>query len=469
MTAIVTTDFRVLNAENFKEDVAAGGMYLGIGKPDVWSTSMSDTTDTTPFTPYDNLENKHEAWKNMLGLKKLQASDITHVVPRHSWTTGNSYTAWDSDQADIYDNPFYVITNEFKVYKCIVKGASVSTQQPTQTNTAPTAESDGYVWKYMFTVSVSDAEKFLTLSYIPVKTVSLAFNNDAAAESALSEGDYAQYLNQKASRDHAKAAGIERIEVTAGGQNYHANDVFTVAFTGDGSGAAVADAGVTVDGNGAITALALTDKGTDYSVADITITHNNASGGTAGTGATARAVIAPKGGHGVDPVTELGAFYIGLNTLLGGTDNTDLVIGQDFRQVSLIKNPYNFGTTTVSTDTTLRATKHLLIASGQNTNGFVVDAILTGGTSGAKAFLAEIDATAGKLYYHQNSKTGYTPFQNGETVTGVGGGSATLHSGTALGSAEVANNSGQMIFLENRTPINRSSSQIEDIKVIIEF
>ena len=449
MTAIVTTDFRVLNAENFKEDVAAGGMYLGIGKPDVWSTAMSDTTDTTPFTPYDNLDNKHEAWKNMLGLKKLTASDITHVVPRHTWATGNSYVAWDSDVADIYDNPFYIITSEFKVYKCIVKGPSVSTQQPTQTNTAPTAESDGYHWKYMFTVSVSDAEKFLTTSYMPVKTVSLAFNNDAAAEAALSESDYAQYLNQKASRDHAQAAGIERIEVTAPGSGYTGNP--TVTITGDGASATVITADITKSGN-TISAITMNQarKGTDYTVAQVAITGGN------GTGATARAVIAPKTGHGVDPVTELGAFYIGLNTLLGGDDNTDLVIGQDFRQVSLVKNPYNYGTTTVSTATTLRGVPHLLIASGQNTSGFVVDAVLTGGTSGAKAFLAEIDASAGKLYYHQNSKTGYTPFQNGEAVTGVGGGNATLHGSTALGAPEVANNSGQMIFLENRTPINLS-------------
>ena len=462
MTAIVTTDFRVLNAENFKEDVAAGGMYLGIGKPDVWSTAMSDTTDTTPFTPYDDLDNKNEAYKNMLGLKKLTAGDITHVVPRHSWTTGNSYSPWDSNEADIYDNPFYVITTEFKVYKCIVKGPSVSTEQPTQTNTVPTAESDGYHWKYMFTVSVADAEKFLTLSYIPVKTVYLNFASDSAAESALSESDYAQYLNQKASRDHAQAAGIERIDILSVGTGYSGNP--TVTITGDGELASVITADITKDGT-TIKSITMNQarKGTDYTVAQVAIT------GGSGTGATARAVIAPKLGHGVDPVTELGAFYIGLNTLLGGTDNTDLVINQDFRQVSLIKNPFNYNTTTVATASTLRAVPHLLIASGQNTSGFVVDAILTGGTSGAKAFLAEINATDGKLFYHQNSKTGYIPFQNGEAVTGVGGGNATLHGSNALGAPEVANNTGQMIFLENRTPINRSSSQIEDIKVIIEF
>ena len=178
MTAIVTTPFRVLNAENFKADVVAGGMYLGIGKSDVWSLTTSDTTDTTAFTPYDNIDNISEAWKNMLGLKKLVSADISHVVPRHTWTTGNTYVAWDSDDASIYDKTFYVVTSEFKVYKCIIAPASASTIQPTQTNSAPTAESDSYTWKYMYTISVADAEKFLTTSYMPVKTVSLAYAED---------------------------------------------------------------------------------------------------------------------------------------------------------------------------------------------------------------------------------------------------------------------------------------------------
>jgi hypothetical protein len=465
MTAIVTTPFRVLNAENFKADVVAGGMYLGIGKSDVWSLTTSDTTDTTAFTPYDTKDNIHEAWKNMLGLKKLTAADISHVVPRHTWKSGDTYVEWDSDQADIYDKAFYIVTSEFKVYKCIYAPAATSTIQPTQTNTAPTAESDSYIWKYMYTISVADAEKFLTTSYMPVKTVSLAYANDAAAESALTESDYAQYLNQKASRDHAQAAGIERLEMTANGNSNYTGKP-TVTITGDGTGATTVAADITMSGSGstqnvASITMAQARKGTDYTVAEVTI-----SGG-GGTLATARAVISPQTGHGVDPVQELGGFYTALNTLLTGTEAGDLVVAQDFRQVSLIKKPLNYGTTTVSTATTLRALKYLDLTGSNPTANFVLDAIVTG-AGGAKAFITEIDVTNGRLYFHQNSKTGYKAFVNGEAITGVGGGSATL-AGTAVVNGEVAYNSGQMIFLENRSPINRSSNQTEDIKVIIEF
>lgn len=472
MTAIVTTPFRVLNAENFKADVAAGGMYLGIGKADVWSLTTADTTDTTAFTPYDNRDNITEAWKNMLGLKKLGAGDVAHVVPRNTWTTGNSYVAWDSDDASIYDKAFYVLTSEFKVYKCIYAPASASTIQPTQTNTAPTAESDSYTWKYLYTISVADAEKFLTTSYMPVKTVSFIdsdtsaeYINDAAAANDLSEADYAQYLNQKASRDHAQAAGIERLEITEDGSGYTSNP--TVTITGDGASATVVSGDITRPTSGTydqkITAITMVQarKGTDYSVAQVTI-----SGG-GGTGATARAVISPQTGHGVDPVSELGAFYVSLNTLLGGSDNTDLVIGQDFRQVSLVKKPLNATRSAVITDPTVRALSHLALTGSNPTANFILDAIVTG-AAGAKAFITEIDVTNGRLYFHQNSKTGYAAFVNGETITGAGGGSATL-AGTAVVAGEVAYNSGSMVFLENRSPINRASSQTEDIKVIIEF
>ena len=83
MAAIITTPFRVLNAENFKSDVGTSSVYLGIGKSDVWSTSTSDVTDTIPFTPGDHQDDINDAWSQMIGLKKIASSDISHVVPRY--------------------------------------------------------------------------------------------------------------------------------------------------------------------------------------------------------------------------------------------------------------------------------------------------------------------------------------------------------------------------------------------------
>ena len=470
MTAIVTSNFRSVNAENFKEDVKDDdtSVYVGIGKADAWSNSLSDTTDTTPFTPVDALDATGEAFQNMIGMKLVQASDISHVVPRHTWENDETYVPWDSDDGSIFDKKFYIITSEFKVYKAIKAGGAGSTVEPIQTLPDPQPESDGYTWKYMYTLGVADAEKFLTNSYMPVTTIDskagypdpqpTEYSSDSAAKAALSEAYYAQYLNQKASLNSSTAAGIERIEVTNGG-TYSATPVVTIS--GDGTGAAAI---AVMSGSGSsqtVASITVDAKGTDYTVADITFSTGDAA---------ARAVIAPARGHGTDPVTELGGFFIALNTQLTGAEDGDLTVGNDFRQVTIVRNPFNYGTAVVATAITRKTLRYLDFVSSVTVTNFDVDEVITGATSGAEAFVVERDATSGYLYYNQNSKTGYKSFEDNETVTGATTStSGVLESSGALGNPEVEPGSGAIMFLENRNPINRTATQIEDIKVIIEF
>ena len=227
MTAIVTSNFRVVNAENFKEDVASAGtsIYVGIGKPDVWSLTLSDTTDTTPFVPVDALDSLGEAHQNLIGMKLIGSSDISHVVPRYTWTASRVYIAWDSDDAAMFDKEFYIVTSEFKVYKCIKAGASGSSIQPTQTLTAPTGESDGYVWKYMYTVSVADAEKFLTTSYLSNNlaihlSVSIIFNIIKSKAFLIRSASYNLCHNHKWPIKAAKQNGVTCLRMT----NYNSHE-----------------------------------------------------------------------------------------------------------------------------------------------------------------------------------------------------------------------------------------------------
>ena len=142
---------------------------------------------------------------------------------------------------------------------------------------------------------------------------------------------------------------------------------------------------------------------------------------------------------------------------------------QDFRQVSLIKDPLVSANTPASSDT-YRATRYLSY-SGTPSQAFEVDEVITGNSAAApQAFITEIDTSNAKIYYTQNSKTGYTAFNNGETITGSSStASVVLDASAGLHSAEFLTDTGDMIFLENRAPISRSSTQIEDIKLIIEF
>jgi hypothetical protein len=131
-----------------------------------------------------------------------------------------------------------------------------------------------------------------------------------------------------------------------------------------------------------------------------------------------------------------------------------------------------FRSATVSTSATLKATPALSFAS--TTSSFVVDELITQGTGAtlAQAFIVEVDSGTGYIHYLQNSKTGYGNFVTGSSVTGGTSGAVGTPKSTAnafLINPEVDVHSGDVIFLENRNPIDRTASQIEDIKIIIEF
>lgn len=460
MAAIITSNFRTENANNFRDAIGneANSVYLFLGKSDAWSDVITDNTDADAPMPADNLVNANDAWRNAIAMKQVTSGDVINIIPRHDWISGNFYPAWDDADINIFSTAFYVITDEFKVYKCIKAPAneSGSIVKPEQTNSKPTEEADGYIWKYMFTVFTTEATKFLTNFFIPVKTVKTPTSADEQVKYA--------YQNDSA----AHKGKIYRYVVTNGGFGYTTTPP-TVNVFGDGSGA-VATA---VIFNGVVTEVKVTgtgatfdtNVGSGYNVAYVTLT------GGSGNGATARAVLSPKNGHGTDPVSELGGYYVGIRVRLSGTEGgTDFIVNNSFRQIGIVKNPFSYGTSTIATATTLGSLKGLRFSSH---GSIVIGDYIIGGTSGAIAFVDSYDADAADpdahVFYHQNDKTGYVSFQAGESITGYTGGTATIKASGGLLNPEVEPFTGEVLFLENRAAINRSASQIEDIKVIIEF
>ena len=61
-----------------------------------------------------------------------------------------------------------------------------------------------------------------------------------------------------------------------------------------------------------------------------------------------------------------------------------------------------------------------------------------------------------------------TPDTNADSLVTLAGGN-TISFTDGYGNPELAADSGNLIYLENRKPISRSNDQIEDIKVIVEF
>ena len=88
-------------------------------------------------------------------------------------------------------------------------------------------------------------------------------------------------------------------------------------------------------------------------------------------------------------------------------------------------------------------------------------------TSSASAKVIDWNSSTRVLRYYQDVNTGFTAFTGSETVTG--GGSSASGTIASINNPEVAHDSGDIMYIEHRRPINRASDQIEDIKLVVEF
>lgn len=436
MAAIVTTKFRLHNANQFIEafsEASPTNLYLFIGRPQPW------TVDTTPPTPNDDVEAEYSIWDDMIALKRIQSSDVKSAIVRRDWTSGVVYDEYrhnysasntsNSGATQLYDATFFVITDDYNVYKCLSNnGNATSTVKPTGTSTSIITTGDGYKWKYMFTVTPGDTLKFVTTDFVPVTT-------DSTVQAAAVDG------------------AIHVIRVTNGGSGYTAA---TATIDGDGTGATA----TVVITSGQISAINITNPGSGYRHATITIDGD-------GTNGAAQAVIEPKGGHGFDAVEELGGFYTIMNTRLEYDDGSgDFPVSNDYRRIGVIRDPYNYGTTTVSSASTLTATKSITLASGV-TGTFSVDELITGGTSGATGRVVDYNSTTRVLRYYKSTAENFDLFETGETITG--GTSGAVGTSSSLGNPEVEPDSGDIIYVEQRRPITRASDQVESISLVVEF
>jgi len=426
MASIVTSKFRVHNAQQFVESFSEASnttMYLFVGK----NTAFPD--DNNPPTPVNSTANiEFTPWRDMYGAKRIQSTDVTHAIERYNWTSGTVYDAYDDQDTNLLDDDFYVLTEDYNVYKCLFNASgTASTTKPTGVSTLQFTTADGYIWKYMYTVTTSNALKFLTNDYIPVQTLASDDGSD-------------QWDVQAA----AVNGGIHVIKVTAGGSGYATAPAVTI--TGDGTGAT---ANSTITAN-VVTAVTVTNIGSGYTRATVSF----ASGAAAAT-----AVISPKGGHGADPVEELGGKFVMINSRLDGSESNTISTANEFRQVGLVRDPLLFGTSTRATASSFRQTFRYTVA---NTGNYTLDEVVTSGSN--TAFVVEWDATNSYLY---TTKPLNNNFANGATISGATSG--TSRTITAISTPSLDPYSGDLLYVENRVPIARSSDQIEDVKLIIQF
>ncbi len=425
MASLVTSKFRVHNAQQFAESFAEASntiMYLFIGK------NTAFPNDNSPPTPVNSTANiEYTPWRDMYAAKRITTSDVTHAIERYDWTSGTVYDQYDDQDTDLLEDDFYAMTDEYNVYKCLFNaGATASTTKPTGVSTSPFTTADGYIWKYMYTVTTAKALKFLTNEYISVQTLARDDGTD-------------QWDVQQAAVD----GGIHVVKVTAGGSGYATAPAVTI--TGDGTGAT---ANSTITAN-VVTSVTITAAGTGYTRASVTF----ASGA-----ATANAIISPSGGHGSDAVEELGGKFIMLNVRLDGTESNTFSTANEFRQVGIVRDPYLYGTTTRAVASSFRQSFKYQLSGISGT--FTVDETITSGSNTASL----IEFTTPSIF---TTLPVHLPFANTTSVTGgTSGATGTIAVITTPGLKPY---SGDIIYVENRVPIARADDQIEDVKLVVQF
>ena len=499
MAAIITEKFRQHNADQFYESFSEASKnvyYLMIGKSTPFTTGTSGGSDDSPPTPVDDIGTEFYAWDQTIALKNIASSEVNYAIPRRDWANSTTYDMYEhnvsssntttSGASNIYDSTFYFRTSDNRVYKVIDNngGSAYSGSEPTSTSTS-TFELGGYTLKYMYTITASDQNKFLTADFMPVST-------DSTVSAAATDG------------------AIESLVVTAG--SGYTNGTYYAAVYGDGTSAGTSSGAViriTVSG-GTIQSFGLTagtdttinsagsgytygtvNLGSSYTFSDTDLSTASSMG--SGSGGEVAVVISPKNGHGYDAPAELGGHYVMMRTTLTGAEADDVLAGNDFRNIALVIDPTTYGTTTAATTTTYRQTYALKLTSTSGT--FSADEKITQTTTGAIGKVVEWDSTLSILYYQQerygdygtNSTTGaYVAFSGANVVTGARSSATgtpdasadtavTLANGSTItfsdgyANPELEPDSGNIIYQENRRPISRATDQTEDIKIIVEF
>tara|TARA_A100001015_G_scaffold196116_1_gene218743 strand:+ start:136 stop:1689 length:1554 start_codon:yes stop_codon:yes gene_type:complete len=517
MAAIITDQIRILNAKNFIAgiDNSSNSYYSFVGLPN--PTDYQSDWDTDPPAPKDNFDQENDYWDTMVALKKINTADANQVVPKRTWSSGTAYdmhrhdysrtnTAKVSGSTSLYLANYFVMNSDFRVYICLHNGTDpdnptgkASLDEPTFTDLEPRSagtSGDGYIWKYLYTIKPSEVVKFESTQFMPVPK------------------DWTTATDNAAVRDNAVDGSIKIVTITNRGVGLGtANAIYTgVPIRGDGTGA---ECTIVINGNQEVGQVIVSSQGSDYTYGNVDLVAGGVPTGT--TRPTFDVIIPPQGGHGADIYRELGAYNVLLYSRIeNDNENPDFITGNQIARIGVVENPEQFGSSTIlSSDKASAVSALKLVGIGYSTATFTADSYFTQTVSTGSTAVGRVvsyDQTTGVLKFWQDrSLAGFNTVGTAQTQPTYGfdlteftsspgsGGSLTItpSTGSNLGidtnfsgistvinnrtyylgqsftsgiaNPEVKKHSGNIIYVDNRPSITRSSNQKEDIKVILQF
>lgn len=440
MSATTTLTSRISNAKeyiniNFDPTEDSNYCFFYNGRSLPWDDEYSPDIADSSF--YQLREHKLQR----IFMKQVTTDECSLAIRRFNWKKWTVYTRADYNvEYTDYRNwvapeqPFYVMNSEGNVYKCISNNSGAeSTVEPTGQSVDYIFLGDGYVWKFMLSLTTAISDLFLTDTWIPIPY------EDSKKE-----------FVQTQVEDAAVEGDIIHIQLDDGGDDYTTTP--TIVISGDGTGA---EAVAIMEGE-SIDYIQVSNRGSGYTVANVLIYGN-------GEGASATAMISPPGGHGSDASLELGAFYVVNSVEIIGDEDTIAPIIGTYRNVGLIKNPLYVNA--------------LPITSEKVNTLSDINIINCSGTYLAGELVIGQDSRAqGRVYYDPSGETKTVQmymmldeFIDGEDIHGQETGIVGEYNASGSVYTDVDIWSGEIIYLENIIFITRREIQIERFVFAVEF
>lgn len=543
MTSVTTKKLAYIAAKDFKDSftIITGGTvgYVFIGK------NVPYANESSPDSLQDTVATEKSIWDNMIAAKKVTGGDIELVVPKITWTANTKYRQYDDTipvdtllSSDPTQNlkPMYVITSDRNVYKCLSNAISSngvsanSTIEPTgdfSTSNGNIETLDGYIWKYMYNIGVSN--KFLNTDWMPapISTSQLNYGVDV---SGVIDGELVSIMVTSNGQNYREASNIVVNNFSSGQKFLNLSNTTTVreifsisslanlanmaisgtglvsgthitsindsngyitlsSATSTGGGGANALNQISIstrvyiegDGKGAIanailsnTSITATAVQTNISAVNVTTIGKNYSYANAyifgsGTGANTRVILPPKYGHAYNSAKELGANNVMVAVTIGEADSTEggkISSNTNFRQFGLLINPHKYGENTAITF----ANANTVIVQTSNVN------VLSGANYLINEFVYQrTSANTAKAYGYIVEQQGnvikisnrFGTFDVGGVL--IGANSGTQRTISSSNFPELQPYSGDILYSENILSVDREDGQAENLKLVVRF
>lgn len=427
-----------IGANSYLPPIRQSYMYVVLGKQNAWN----DGTEVIPDAS-ESESDLYDVYRNGMFAKQLSYDNASLVTRRINWTMGTVYSTYDqavnlfvNDQVD-----YYVLNSKDQVFKCLSNNnGATSDYEPQLTLSSTSLEEpylqteDGYKWKYLYTLSAIQRQKFLDDDWMPVT--------------------YNKFV-----RASAIPGGIDIVEITNTGNNYtNGSTQSIIKVSGDGTGA-VLKANVA---DGHVIDIIIQDRGKNYSYA--TLTFDDIVGGI-GTNASADVILSPSDGHGYDPVHELLAYNIMFNCDFEASESGLFPTENDYRQVSAIHNPKTYGTSSLLASKTATLYTKIKVSPGVGvyTND---ETVYQGSTFADATFTGSViafDEVKNELYLN-NVRGSIT---NNSTIKGTLSGSIRVVNSTTPPTMQPY--SGKVLYISDTLPVRRDPAQTERIRFILSF